>query len=211
MINHEDSDYFEELTGDLDLSEAPEVQDLGVRVRQLRENRGYSISELAQLTGYEADFLEGIEKGETKPQLGTMIRLSEALKGALGSLIAGEGDRPYAITRRKERKSVSRSTTARGSQELYAYKSLAPEVQNKHMEPLLVRLKENPEDETSMHEGEEFIFVLEGQVIVRLGQDRFELDPGDSVYYQSAQSHMVAAKKESATILAVIYGGHKKE
>lgn len=211
MMPYEEDDYFDELTGSIAFDEEQGLKDLGDRIRQLRESRGYSISGLAGVTGYDPDFLRRIETGEVQPQLGAMIKLSRVLEGALGTLIAGEGDRAYAITRRKDRKSVSRSTTARGSQELYAYKSLAPEVRSKHMEPLLVRLKENPEEETSVHEGEEFIFVVEGQVIVKMGQDRFELDPGDSIYYQSNQPHMVAAKNESATILAVIYEGDKKE
>lgn len=204
-------DYFEDLTGEIQHPETLDVQDLGAKVRQLRKSRGYSLSELARVTGYDQGFLTSIENGAVQPQLGTMIRLSKALEGALGSLIAGEGDQAYAITRREDRKSVSRSTTAKGSQELYSYKSLAPEVRGRHMEPLVVKLKENPDEETSVHEGEEFIFVLEGQVLLRLGQDRFELNPGDCVYYQSTQSHLVAAKQHSATILAVIYQGHRKE
>lgn len=204
-------DYFEDLTGEIGEPETPEVEDLGVRLRQLREEKGYSLSDLAGATGYEEDFLSRVERGEARPQLGEMIRLSRALEGVLGALISGEGDKPYAITRRGDRKPVSRSTTSKGNQELYIYKSLASEVRGRSMEPLVVRLKENPEEETSIHEGEEFIFVLEGQVIIRLGQDRFDLNPGDSVYYQSSLPHVVAAKKESATILAVVYEGHKKE
>jgi quercetin dioxygenase-like cupin family protein len=73
------------------------------------------------------------------------------------------------------------------------------------MEPLLVRLQQSSEEDPSVHEGEEFIFVLEGTVLLRMGEERFELEPGDSVYYQSTHPHLVKALEESATILAVIY------
>jgi quercetin dioxygenase-like cupin family protein len=73
------------------------------------------------------------------------------------------------------------------------------------MEPLVVLLEENSEDEASVHEGEEFIFVLEGKVAVRLGEDRFVLEPGDSVYYLSTTPHKIAAVSGGATILAVLY------
>lgn len=75
------------------------------------------------------------------------------------------------------------------------------------MEPLIVQLRENPEEEASVHEGEEFIFVLEGTVLLKLGEEEFELTSGDSVYYQSSLPHLVSAKQDTATILAVIYEG----
>ncbi|MFO8033506.1 MAG: XRE family transcriptional regulator [Desulfohalobiaceae bacterium] len=208
---HINVDYFEDLTGELGSSEGMDMQELGEKVRQLRQDQGLELSDLARATGYEQDFLARIEEGEVQPQLGTIIKLSKALAGDLSTLISGKGDKAYAITRSKERKSVPRSTSSQDKQELYSYMSLAPEVRGRHMEPLVVRLRENPDEETSVHDGEEFIFVLEGQVLVRLGEDRFELSPGDSVYYQSTQPHMLAAKKDGATILAVIYEGQKKE
>jgi quercetin dioxygenase-like cupin family protein len=59
----------------------------------------------------------------------------------------------------------------------------------------------------SVHEGEEFIYVLKGEVVLTIADDVFELDPGDSVYYLSTTPHLVTAIKEHATILAVVYGG----
>jgi quercetin dioxygenase-like cupin family protein len=75
------------------------------------------------------------------------------------------------------------------------------------MEALIVELEECPEEEMSVHEGEEFIYVLKGEVVLTIADDVFELDPGDSVYYLSTTPHLVTAKKEHAIILAVVYGG----
>jgi quercetin dioxygenase-like cupin family protein len=75
------------------------------------------------------------------------------------------------------------------------------------MEALLVQLEVNPDEELSVHEGEEFIYVMEGTVLFKIGDDRFELEPGDSVYYLSTTPHIVAAKKGRAKILAVLYEG----
>ncbi len=200
-------DYFEDLTGDIPDRSGKEVQEIGNRIKSLRQEKGLSLEELAAKTGFEVQSLSSIEQGEQQPQLGTIIKLSKALDAALGSLISGEGDRPFAITRKDERKRISRSTASKRKEELYAYMSLAPEVKGRHMEPLVVQLKENPEEETSTHEGEEFIFVLEGSVVFKIGEERFELQPGDSVYYQSATPHLVAAKEGTATILAVLHEG----
>jgi len=70
-----------------------------------------------------------------------------------------------------------------------------------------VQLEKNPDKETSVHEGEEFIYVLEGDAIMKIGKDEFELEPGDSVYYLSTTPHMIAAKKGRTTVLAVLYEG----
>ena len=75
------------------------------------------------------------------------------------------------------------------------------------MEALIVQLEENPEGEMSVHEGEEFIYVLDGVVLIQIGQDSFELEPGDSIYHLSTTPHLIAAKSGKATILAVLYEG----
>jgi quercetin dioxygenase-like cupin family protein len=73
------------------------------------------------------------------------------------------------------------------------------------MEAMLVTLEENPGGEMSVHDGEEFIYVLEGTVTMQIADDRFELAPGDSIYYLSTTPHLIAAKRGQARILAVLY------
>ncbi len=202
---HINVDYFEDLTGDISGDKPYSVQEIGNRIRSLREEKGVTLQALAEATGYDTDMLAGIEKNEIQPQLGTVMKLSKALDGAFSRLISGAGDKPYAITRRAERRAVSRSTTRKGQKKLYSYKSLAPEVKGRHMEALMVRLEENPDEEVSQHDGEEFIFVLDGVAILKIGDDRFELSPGDSAYYLSSTPHLIAAREKTATILAVLY------
>jgi transcriptional regulator with XRE-family HTH domain len=203
---HINVDYFEDLTGEIAAQEGDRVEEIGRRIRKLREAKGLSLEDLSNLTGFDIDFLQKIENQEVHPQLGTVIKLSKALESAFGRLVSGVGDRLYSVTRRQEQKIVSRSTGLAGKQKLYTYKSLAPEVKGRHMEALLVQLEENPDGELSVHDGEEFIYVLEGTVIMQIGEDRFDLDPGDSVYYLSTTPHLIAAKTGQATIMAVLYG-----
>ncbi len=203
-------DYFEDLTGDIKTGEEKfESQDaceqIGLRIRQMREEKGISVANLSQLTGFEEEILTNIESGEICPQLGTVIKLSKALDSALQVLISEEGRQPYVVTRQDEFKQVSRSTSKRGQQAAYTYMSLAPEVKGRHMEPLIVDLEAMPDQERSVHDGEEFIYVLQGDVILEIGDERFELNPGDSAYYQSTSAHLLTAKEGKAKILAVIY------
>jgi transcriptional regulator with XRE-family HTH domain len=200
-------DFFEGLTGDIQAEPTKGMEDIGERIRKIREEKGLSLEELSRLTGFDVQFLSNLEKNMAQPQLGTVIKLSKALDSAFGRLVSGVGDKLYSITRKNERRTVSRSTSQKSQKQVYVYKSLAPDVKGRHMEALLVQLEEDPEKEVSVHEGEEFIFVLDGVVEMGIGEDNFELEPGDSVYYLSTTPHHIAAKRDKATILAVLYEG----
>jgi len=202
-----DIDFFENLTGDIAAPSARDIEDIGARIRAIREEKGVSLEDLSRLTGFEVAFLSGIETSQIQPQLGTMIKLSKALDSAFGRLVSGTGDKLYSITRKAERRAAARSTSKTGKKHLYSYKSLAPDVKGRHMEALLVQLLTATEKDISVHDGEEFVFVLDGTVLLEIGGERFELEPGDSAYYLSTTPHLIAAKEDKATILAVLYQG----
>jgi transcriptional regulator with XRE-family HTH domain len=204
---HINVDYFSDLTGDVSKTSSARVEEVGGRIKDLREEKGFSLAEVSNMTGFSVDFLADIEANRIQPQLGTLIKLSKALDSAFGRLVSGVGDKLYSVTRLADRKIIHRSTDEKGQREAYTYKSLAPEVKGRHMEALIVHLEENPEGETSIHSGEEFIFVLEGTAVLKIGEDVFELAPGDSVYYLSTTPHLIASKKGTTTILAVLYDG----
>jgi transcriptional regulator with XRE-family HTH domain len=203
---HINVDFFEDLTGDIVSPDDEGVEALGQKIKALRENKKMSLDAMSKMTGFDVETLSKIEKGEIQPQLGTVIKLSKALDSALGRIVSGQGDRLYSITRKNERKSTVRSTSSKSDgQKLYTYKSLAPEVKGRHMEALVVLLEEYPDQDMSVHEGEEFIFVLDGVVLLKIGEESFELDPGDSAYYLSTTPHLLSAKGGKATIVAVVY------
>ncbi len=200
-------DYFEDLTGDIEPSALPSGEAIGKRIQSYRRKKKLSLDQLAQLTGFSVDLLSGIEENRVQPQLGTLIKLSKALDSAFGRILSDAGGKPYAVTRKGQRMEISRSTSRKGTQKAYTYMSLAPQVQGRHMEALMVQLEAVPEQEKSRHDGEEFIFVISGSVQLVIGTDSFELEPGDSAYYLSTTPHLITAKKDHATILAVIYEG----
>ncbi len=204
---HINVDYFENLTGDIPDAETGATEDIGTRLRQLRKDKGLSLAQMADLTGIELALLEEIEGGKVQPQLGTILRLSKTLESAFGGLVTGSGDKDYVITRKTDRPKVARSTSKKGQQQVYQYYGLAAPVQGRHMEPLIVHLDENPTGDLSIHEGEEFIYVLEGVVSLDMGDEHYDLEPGDSAFYLSSIPHLIAAKSGAATILAVIHEG----
>jgi len=75
------------------------------------------------------------------------------------------------------------------------------------MEPFIIDIIPNEKSETlkSSHEGEEFIYVLEGNVTIYYGTEIFELGKGDSMYLDSIVSHLVTTKTNNARILGIVY------
>ena len=119
---------------------------------------------------------------------------------------SGMGTKLYSITRKNERKPVARSASKTSKKKnVYAYMSLAPEVQGRHMEALIVQLEKAEEKEISVHNGEEFIYVLDGVANLTIAKKSYDLEPGDSAYYLSTTPHYLTAKTDKATILAVLY------
>ncbi len=202
---HINVDYFEDLTGNIDDGDSSDVDEVGTRIRQLREERGISLENLSSLTGFEISRLEDIESGKEKPQLGMVMKLSKALDSAVGRLVSGMGTKLYSITKKNERKQVARSASKTGKKNIYSYMSLAPEVQGRHMEALIVQLERTEDSEISVHNGEEFVYVLDGVANLTIAKETHDLAPGDSAYYLSTTPHHLTAKTEKATILAVLY------
>jgi len=188
-------------------SEGEVLVNVGERVRHVREQRGLSLQDIVQRTGIKEEMLTRIESGEIAPPLGTIIKLAKALEMKMGFFISGEENSPYTIVRRNDRRVVSRHDSQKGQQYGYEFESLAPHKKDRHMEPFLVTLDPaETEEERSTHDGQEFIYVLEGKMEVRLEEEVLVLEPGDAVYYDSTVPHLVKCSGDRSTkILAVLY------
>ena len=75
------------------------------------------------------------------------------------------------------------------------------------MDPFIIDIFPTSQEEVklSTHEGEEFIYVLEGEVEIIYGKETYELKKGDSIYYESIVAHHVHSHNTNAKILAVVY------
>jgi transcriptional regulator with XRE-family HTH domain len=183
---------------------------LGERIRAAREMRGLTLEDISSRTGIDVATLKSIESSKMAPPLGQLIRLGKALDMKMGYFISPGVDKPMTVVRKDQGKAVARYGKKKGEQYGYSYESLAPEKANRMMEPFIVTLMPTEAEEFSSHDGQEFIFVLEGEMKVQVGDKVEFLKPGDAVYYDSTQPHLVkSATKTRARILAVLYTGAK--
>jgi transcriptional regulator with XRE-family HTH domain len=176
----------------------------GLRIKSTREERGFTLEELSARSGIDEGALKEVEAGVSILPLGQLIKLSKALSLKMADFIA-TGSEPFTIVRIDQRRKFSRFGQAKQEGHGYEYESLAPNKKDRVMEPFIVTLYPTPADELSSHDGQEFIYVLEGEMEVVIGDYRDVLGPGDAVYYDSSTSHLVKARGDRpAKILAVL-------
>lgn len=181
---------------------------VGDKIKGLRVAKNISLGDVSQQSGISEEKLVKIESGEFVPPLGNIVNLAKVLGVPVGDIFGDSGDSPFAIVRVADRAKVKRFSSAYIESTAYSYQGLGQQKRNRQMEPFLVTL--NPVDlkeiEPNEHIGEEFIFVLEGEVEVTLLDHKDILNPGDSIYYDSTVPHTISCHgEEPATILAVIY------
>ena len=185
---------------------------VGEKTKDIREDKGWSLENLAIRTGLTSSEISQIENQMVSPSLGTLIKLAGALGVSLSRFFTEDTKEPFCLVRTEEHKVVSRFASTEGLSRGYAYESLGYCKKDRKMEPFIVAL--NPPDvsgvDPNCHTGEEFIFVLEGEVEVRLGDHTDVLRPGDSIYYNADIPHVVARLGDKeAKILAVIWPGEE--
>ena len=186
-------------------SQAP-PDTLGQRISKIRRQRGLSLEDLASRTGIGLPTLQKVEQDEYTPPLGELIRLGKALEMKMGYFIAPAEPRAYTVVRAHQRQTVARFASGSRARQGYVYESLAPEKGDRAMEPFIVTMHPADIQEMSTHDGQEFIYVLEGRMEARLGEVTEILEPGDAIYYDSSQPHLVKCCGEQVTrILAVLY------
>lgn len=188
--------------------------EVGEKIKSIRESKGLSLQELAANTGFSSAIISQVENHMVSPPLGMLIKIAKGLDVEIGAFFEDIREAPFTIVRKDEREKVSRVASKVGKKYGYSYEALAYEKKGRHMEPFLVTLEEDTvkDHHSFSHEGEEFIYVLDGKMEVQLGEHRDVLEPGDSIYFDSIMPHRVSCVGGSDTkILAVIYTGDKKD
>lgn len=181
---------------------------IGEKIKSFREDNNLTLQDMAERTGLSTAVLSQIENHLISPPLGTLVRLTRALDLSPGHFFDQHADKAFTIVRQAERRPVSRFASKRGVQYGYSYESLGHDMKDRHMEPFLVTLEPATlaSPKPASHDGEEFLFVLEGEMEVTLDDHSDVLQPGDAIYYDSNIPHLVQCKgNEKALILAVIY------
>ena len=153
---------------------------LGQKLRKIREDRGLELSQLATRVGVPEDQLEAFETSRAIPAIGELAKIASILDVSLGHFFQRTiPDRRVEVVRARDRWTVQPQSEAARSLN-YRYQALSYSLTDKLMAPFLVEIPpdESRDSPRSTHDGEEFLFVLNGQLEVTVGGDVHRLSPG---------------------------------
>jgi transcriptional regulator with XRE-family HTH domain len=184
----------------------------GGRIAALRSTYSISRETLAERSGISAALIAKIEDEGHIPDLAPLIKISRALGVRLGALLDDHEELGPVVTRAGTAADSVRFVTGLTDEQVAAkgqglsFKALAADKNGRHMEPFIVDIESAAVQEKSAHEGEEFIHVLSGNLLLEYGNSSQTLHAGDSVYYDSIVPHRVlSADSQPVRIIAVIY------
>lgn len=182
---------------------------VGSRIKSIREAKNLTIQHVAERSGLTMEQIERIEENDNLPSLAPLIKIARALGVRLGTFLDDMDNMGPVVCRRAElAKSISFSSETASSHNNLSFYSMALSKTGRHMEPFLIDIDSASCNgyQLSSHEGEEFIFVLEGNIEITYGKETYKLGQGESIYYDSIVDHNVhAADASKAKILAVVY------
>ena len=184
---------------------------VGKKIQGIRESKNLSIEEISERSGLSAEQIQSIENDQYLPSLGPLIKIARALGVRLGTFRDDNDDLGPVVCRAADRerdRSISFSNDATEARQNMIYHSLAKQKAGRHMEPFVIDVQpsEDKDFKLSAHEGEEFIYVMSGEVEIDYGKETYSLQEGDSIFYDSIVKHHVhGAPGKSAKILAVVY------
>ncbi|MCF8360518.1 MAG: XRE family transcriptional regulator [Prolixibacteraceae bacterium] len=185
------------------------AKNVGEKMREIREKQSISIDELALRCNLDKAQILEIEEKRIVPSLAPLIRIARSLGVRLGTFLdLHEQLGPLITFAEEQKKGASFSNANIESRTHMDFFALAGDKAGRHMEPFIVDIKPGDANKhtLSSHEGEEFLFVLDGSVEINYGKEVYVLNSGDSIYYDSIVNHNVHAyNNKPAKIIAVVY------
>ncbi len=158
---------------------------IGEKLKRLRLANDLTQEELANRTGVTKGFISQLERDQTSPSLATLKDILDVLGESLAAFFE-EHPEEHTVYRQKDRILMAESTKE------FKVELLVQASQKRDMEPVLVTLAPGAKTwEDRSHQGQEFGFILDGSVRLRLGRDRYELRKGDCFYFTSDKKHLL--------------------
>ena len=178
---------------------------VGKAIRTLRKEKGLSLRELSRLAGLSTSFLSMVERGRSSLALTSLNNVAKALDTDLADLFVSERkvrvSHPLPhVSRAEEDGRLSIASSQR------VYRVLSPRAPGLVFEPLLVTVRPDSDlEEPYSHEGEEFAYVIEGELVFTIQGEEYRLGPGDSIHLLSTVPHAIRNDTdEPAKILWVL-------
>jgi len=170
---------------------------IGKKIKSLRQQLNYTLNDVAKLCDFSVSLLSKIENDKVFPTAGTLIKISKALNTNIQSVL--EEDTPASVIVTLKDKAESKLIQTEKGFHIFPYATEFKE--NKIHAFLYHATKGKIRTHKDSHEGQEFIFILEGTLGVRVNDTLHSLNPGDSIYFDSKEAHECVPISEESKYL----------
>jgi transcriptional regulator with XRE-family HTH domain len=177
---------------------------IGERIRRLRLKKSMGLVELGRHTGLSASFLSQLETGRVVPTLRNLARIAMVFSKDLSHFFETEPTAMFRIHRQKDRVRLPQTGIEPPT---YFFESLGYMVPDRHMDPYFaefIPMARTLEPKAHMHPGYEFLYVLEGELELRHGDQENVLEPGDAVYFDSGTPHSYQCAGKASTKVIIV-------
>lgn len=163
---------------------------IGIKIRLLRKERQFTLQDLSDKTGLSKPLLSQVENSLVIPPLPTLLKISKALRVPMTYFITEEEIR-VTVVREKDINGTPKRLVDGRDPTGYTFSSLVEGKTHKRMEPLFVEFSPLAKSKVTplAHHGDEFLYVLDGQLEVIYDESTITLDPGDSIYLDARVPH----------------------
>ena len=169
---------------------------LGDKIKELRLGCDLTQEELANRCELTKGYISQLENDLTSPSIATLIDILSALGTSLKEFFNEEEEQKIVFS---ENDFIEKKVDG------ITYNWLVPNAQKNEMEPMLIELQKGFSTEEDIpHEGEEFGYVLDGEIVIHIGKKKHVVKKGESFYYEAGKSHFICnAKEKTAKFLWV--------
>jgi len=160
--------------------------DIGRLVRKIRLQQKRTQQEVADLCGFTKGMLSKVENGKVIPSLATLSKVGKALGVKVSTLLENEGNQVATFLPDVYVNEKNFISTDKG----YSIFAAAADYTDKKMQPVFISVRKGElKKHLLTHEGEEFIYIIKGEMIFRVANTEYALKAGDSLYFDALQPH----------------------
>ncbi|MBF0224932.1 MAG: cupin domain-containing protein [Desulfobacterales bacterium] len=171
----------------------------GAKIRKLREAHCWTLENLSHSTGQSPDFIEQVENDQISPSVSFILSVARALNVDPGTFLSEE--EKIKIRDQRAQEFIKRTQN-------YSYQTLTPSAEHQHLRAFMINIepKQAHKPVAYKHEGEEFIFVMDGELELTLGNKINHLKPAESIHFNSEIPHKLKSLSNNPTrCLVVLY------
>jgi transcriptional regulator with XRE-family HTH domain len=158
------------------------VEDIGRRIRDIRQQKGVTLEELSARCGLSVGFLSQVERGISSLSIVSLYAICQALDTPIPEIFISTKE-PSTVTKEVDQPQIRIANSA------ISYRYLSGAFPERMNEALINEFPPSYRHPLAPHGGEEFGYVLEGHLLLRIGEDEYPLEPGDSYHFLASKPH----------------------